>query len=83
MRSNLEAQSLNAQLARAFGLPKRCRRAVLTLEVGELPRWELEVYAIGSTPTRFGASDDAVEQVLRIPFVLRRSTVEGVPDVAA
>lgn len=76
--THTEAQTLNAQIARAFGLPARCRRAVLTLEVGELPRWELEVFAYGPMAMREAVTpEDAVSQVLRIPFVLRRSAAEG------
>jgi len=73
-----ETYLLNRQLAAAFGLPQRCRRAVLTLEAGELPRWELEVYATdviraGSLATQ----KDAAIAVLHIPFVLRLATAGG------
>ncbi len=74
---DFEALKLNEQLARAFGVPKHCRKAVLTLQVGELPRWDLEVLAIGaSEPTALVDPEEVAAAVQRIPFVLRLSREE-------
>jgi len=67
--------NLNVQLAHAFGLPKHCRKAVLTLEYGQAPRWELEVFALPTVDNRtLRDPAEAAPEILRIPFVLRLAT---------
>lgn len=56
-------------LAKALGLPGNTRRAVLTLEVGQLPRLEIETLP-SVQPQRLGDVLDP-RAVAAVPFVTR------------
>lgn len=60
---------LTAELARALGLPKHARKAVLTLEAGQLPTLDIECLA-----SRVGMGDAgpiSPDAVRAVPFMLR------------
>lgn len=60
--------SLNGALARALGVPPGARRAVLTLEIGQLPTLDVELLA-EDQPSERPACD--VQAVAAVPFILR------------
>lgn len=69
----MSISNLNADLARALGLPKNTTRAVLTLEVGKRPRLEVE-YLVTDTFGRFAildADDSMAARIAAANFVLR------------
>jgi hypothetical protein len=43
------SRQLTDELCKAMGLPKSTRKAVLTLEAGQPPRLELEMYCLDAT----------------------------------
>lgn len=60
---------LTWQLARALGLPKTTTRATLHLEVGELPRLEVECNEV---PLRLVVCpESAARSIARLHFMLR------------
>lgn len=60
--------AITRELARALGVPPNARRAVLTLEVGELPRLDCELLP-SRTPTYHTSLDPAA--VAALPYILR------------
>jgi hypothetical protein len=62
-----QAHNVTAKLARALGVPATARRAVLTLEVGELPMLDVEMYA-SDQEQRDGPD---ASKVAAVPFMLR------------
>lgn len=59
---------LTHAIARAFGLPAKTTRAVITLEVGELPKIEVECY---ETPLRIVQSPEGIDSLAMLHFMLR------------
>lgn len=59
---------LNAALARAFGLPEKTRRAVITLEAGEAPKIAIECFEM---PLRIIDDVDGIKRLAAIEFMIR------------
>jgi hypothetical protein len=75
--------SLTEELARALGLPKFTRRAVLTLEAGVPPVMQLELYVVDSAgrlivePAPGQVEGTAAERLAQVQFMVR---LERFPD---
>ena len=71
------SRQLTSELAKAFGLPKNTRRAVITLYPSEPPRLELEVlctdaqgrFIVETLPGEYG--EPFVRRVASVRFMLR------------
>lgn len=68
--------NLNAELARALGLPRYCRKAVLTIEANKAPRIEVDCLATDSGGRLIVEHDpEAIGSVARklasVQFVIR------------
>lgn len=63
----------NTAMAKALGLPKHTRRAVLTLEAGELPTLEVEMYIIDdrSFPREQLVTQSIPIELEKLQFMLR------------
>jgi hypothetical protein len=74
---------LTAELAAALGLPKLARRAVLTLEVGQPPRMEIEMRVVDARgrpiieerPGEYG--EGVARRLAKVQFMVR---LERFPD---
>ena len=64
----MNPHELTAALARAFGLPAKTRRAVITLEAGEMPKIEIECLEM---PLRIVESPDGVKSIASLHFMIR------------
>lgn len=68
----MSIHDLNNQFAAALGLPRNTRRAVLTLEVGEIPKLLIETMVLPTAREVPGvAGIDAALSVKQIPFMVR------------
>lgn len=61
--------SITKELAQALGLPKHTRKAVLTLEVGELPTLEIETFVIADAQPDMKAADP--DRIKQVSFMVR------------
>lgn len=64
----MNPHDLNAALARAFGLPSKTRRAVITLEAGQLPKIEIECLEM---PLRIVHDHDGIKSLASLNFMIR------------
>lgn len=59
---------LNLALCRAFGLPTKTRRAVITLEAGQLPKIAIECFEL---PLRIVVDEDGIKDLAKLEFMIR------------
>lgn len=79
----IAGRQLTADLARALGLPKRTKKAVLTLEAGELPTLELTLHATdsnGRLVLEADPGDPVAKRVAQVQFMVRLVPFEPLPE---
>ena len=74
---NASAAGLNAELAKALGLPKHTLRAVLVLQAGELPRLELTMHATNLAGNLVLEGAGAAARLAKVKFMLRLERFPG------
>lgn len=70
----IAGRQLTADLAKALGLPKHTKKAVLTLEAGELPTLEMTMHATdtnGRLVLEADPGDPVAKRVAQVQFMVR------------
>lgn len=70
----IAGRQLTADLVKALGLPKHTKKAVLTLEAGELPTLELTMHATdtnGRLVLEADPGDPVAKRVAQVQFMVR------------